>query len=465
MQKEISLFDRTLLRFRSAWQGLNRGDGDIVALKLRPNLPEADVHLLRQQMQECLQGTGGEVSARSRAAGLGHSYLRLNDIGKQRFLSILADDFGPDTDALVAATRALQDAADTSEQTAAESRLRDLATPPRMRLLTRFNALPQGVRFLVDLRADLRRYLPEHAELINLDNDLKSLLRSWFDVGFLDLQRITWDHPASLLERLITYEAVHEIRSWQDLHNRLQSDRRIYAFFHPRMPQEPLIFVQVALVREITNSVQTLLDEEAPLLEQSEATTAVFYSISNTQKGLQGVSFGDFLIKRVVQLLRRDLPGLKTFVTLSPVPGLRRYLESLPAATRDELIGESDLSRISKAGNGDDLPAILAAPNWHHGEALAAVLKEPMKRLCAHYLLTEKRQQRALDPVANFHLDNGARLEQINWLADTSKNGLRKSAGLMVNYLYKLADIEKNHERYRGSGEVAATAAVRNLLK
>jgi malonyl-CoA decarboxylase len=298
---------------------------------------------------------------------------------------------------------------------------------------------------------------------------MRRLLAAWFDVGFLDLRRITWASPAQLLEKLIAYEAVHAIRSWEDLKNRLDSDRRCFAFFHPRMPDEPLIFVEVALVRSMADNIQALLDEAAERQDPGKADTAVFYSISNAQKGLAGISFGNFLIKRVVDELAHELPNLKTFATLSPIPGFRAWLEGRLAADEPELLTlpeEQDLISATRAANARaGLAALLQEPDWPQRPAYAAVARGPLTRLCARYLLREQRGGRPLDPVARFHLTNGARIERLNWLADTSKKGLRESAGLMVNYLYRLTDIDENHEVFMGEGRIVASSGVAGLLK
>jgi len=294
-------------------------------------------------------------------------------------------------------------------------------------------------------------------------------LASWFDIGFLDLRRMTWDSPAVVLEKLMAYEAVHEIRSWDDLKNRLDSDRRCFAFFHPRMPEEPLIFVEVALVSGMADNVQVLLDEHAPEGDPGKADTAIFYSISNAQPGLAKVSFGDFLIKQVVDELRRELPNLKTFATLSPVPGFAAWLAEFCEAEDEAPWDQAqEAALVEAAGIGDGreaLRSLLARDDWRRDEAAVAAIRPVLEPLAARYLLAEKRGRRALDPVENFHLSNGARLERINWLGDTSRNGLEGAAGLMVNYLYKLADIEQNHEAYRGRGKVTAAAPVRRMLK
>jgi malonyl-CoA decarboxylase len=300
-----------------------------------------------------------------------------------------------------------------------------------------------------------------------LEADLKQLLAGWFDIGFLELRRITWESPAALLEKLSAYEAVHEVRSWSDLKNRLDSDRRCFAFFHPRMPDEPLIFVEVALVDGLAGNIQTLLDEQAPVGDSRAADTAIFYSISNAQKGLVGISFGGFLIKRVVDQISAEFPRLKNFATLSPLPGFRAWLDGRLAAMDDILkpAEQKALSAVARESpKGVTLKELMATHDWAKTPAVAAALQPPLLRLAAQYLLTAKREDgRALDPVTHFHLSNGARVERINWLADTSPKGLAQSAGMMVNYLYRTADIEANHEAYTGEGVVAASSEVRAL--
>ena len=365
---------------------------------------------------------------------------------------------------------ALAEAEGPAERAAAERELRDALEPPRITLLRQFNALPEGVKFLVDRRAELLD-LGRHDPLLRgLEEDLKRLLANWFDIGFLELKRIGWESPAALLEKLMAYEAVHEIRSWTDLKNRLEADRRCFAFFHPRMPDEPLIFVEVALVAGMASDVNALLDEAAPIGDPQAADTAIFYSISNCQHGLAGISFGDFLIKRVVDALASDLPRLKVFATLSPVPGFRAWLDRQHEAAPGEpaAAGRAHRDRGARRRDrrarsaGTARPPGLAPPN----RSSPLALREPLLRLCARYLLRERTPSgRALDPVAHFHLSNGARVERLNWLGDVSPKGLQQSAGIMVNYLYRLADIEANHEAYRGEGRVVASGAIRNLAR
>ena len=465
------VFDRTLANLRSAWREIALSARGVLSGAPRPDLPEDDVARLRQQMLSCLDGRGGEVTARARAAELGRTYLALNQGGRERFLRLLASEFDTDHDAVDRCCAALADATATAERIAAERALRAALLPPRVTLLRQFNALPEGVKFLVDRRAELIAIANGDPVLRGLADDLRDVLANWFDIGFLELQRITWDAPASLLEKLMAYEAVHEIRGWTDLKNRLEADRRCFAFFHPRMPDEPLIFVEVALVSGIAGNIETLLDEAAPMGNPQTADTAIFYSISNCQRGLVGISFGDFLIKRVVDALAAELPRLKTFATLSPLPAFRAWLAA--EAERGPLLLPNEAKTVEAvsagmdaAGADDALLRLLDRPEWVDDLRIAAALREPLLRLAARYLLHARTPSgRALDPVAHFHLSNGARVEQLDWLGDRSPKGLQQSAGLMVNYLYRLGDIEANHEAYRDEGRVAASSTVRGLAR
>ena len=468
-----SLLNRTMQNLREAWREVADWGGGLLPAAPSPHLPEKDIDGLKAQMRNCLEARGGEVSARARAAHLGRIYLALEPKGRKRFLQLLATEFDIDRKAVDRAVAKLQQAGDNAEERAkAERTLRQALQPPRLRLLTQLNALPEGFHFLVDLRTELLAWRKADPALAALERDLLSLLISWFDVGFLELRRITWDSPASLLEKLFAYEAVHPIKDWGDLKNRLSADRRCFAFFHPRMADEPLIIVQVALVHGISDNVQTLLDESAPVLDPTEADTAIFYSISNAQEGLGGISFGNFLIKRVVDELAGEFKNLKTFATLSPIPGFRAWLDrklSEPGTDMEaEWLTPNDRKALAaRTGNEPaSLKTLLQTPDWFKKPELAKALKPALPRLCASYLAKEKREGGvAYDRVAHFHLSNGARIERLNWLADTSENGLRQSAGMMVNYLYKLNDIEANHEAYRGEGKVMTSSAIRALLK
>lgn len=423
---------------------------------------------IREQLQECADSLGGEVSARQRASRLGETYLGLNDKGRHDFLHLIATEFGPDPARVDEAHADYQKAIGTPEQWDAESRMRQAMRSSRVRILTQFNALPQGVRFLVDLRVDLLRFRKNNPALASLDRELENRLNTWFDVGFLELRRLTWQSPAALLEKLIQYEAVHTIQSWTDLKNRLDSDRRCYAFFHPRMPDEPLIFVEVALTNQLVGDIQTLLDIQAPVFDTEEADTATFYSISSTQDGLRGVSFGNFLLKRVIDDLKRDFPQLSHFTTLSPLPTFRRWAEETPEAWEQAFL-PGDIERISRLA---DLPNELSAirdflkdPAWTETPRLSRPLQNPLTRLAAIYLLMSRSSERLYDPVARFHLGNGARIERLNFLADTSERGVAQSYGMMVNYLYDPDAIEENVEALLREGRISASAPIRYAAK
>src|ERR1700730_3326305 len=368
------VFDRTLTNLRSAWREIAESARGVLAGAPRPDASGYDTDRLRQQMLSCLDGRGGEVTARARAADLGRTYLLLESDGRERFLQLLASEFDVDRAEIDRCCRAVTNTAGSDERTAAERALRAALEPPRITLLRRFNALPEGVKFLVDRRAELIDLGQRDPLLAGLEQNLKALLADWFDIGFLELRRITWESPAALLEKLIAYEAVHEIRGWTDLKNRLEADRRCFAFFHPRMPDEPLIFVEVALVTGMAGNIHALLDETAPLGDPTAADSAIFYSISNCQRGLNGISFGDFLIKRVVDALATELPRLKVFATLSPVPGFPAWLEQQSRAGQGDLLLPAErtaIEAIGEAGSEFDLPALF---DRHAEPGIAAVL-------------------------------------------------------------------------------------------
>lgn len=429
---------------------------------------------VKNLIDKCLYGPGGEVSERTRAMELGRLYLELDTRGRERFFRLLATEYDIDRVVLaetLAAWNALypppEGADDRTDKLrwAAENAIREQLVPPRIRLLSRFNGLPEGVKFLVNMRTELLPLTRRDPLLKGLDDDVKSLLTRWFDVGFLDLRRITWDAPASLLEKLARYEAVHAVTSWNDIKNRLAPpDRRCYAYFHPKMPNEPLIFVWVALVRGMSPNVQALLDPKRSLIQDpSKADTAIFYSISNAQDGLAGISFGNFLIKRVVKDLHIDYEHIRTFATLSPIPGFYAWLAERAAEDGDELLNAGEQEAVSVAAermhtDARGVRALLALcdlKGWHQQPEAAQVLKGPLLRLCARYLTTAKRGKYARNRVAHFHLSNGARMERLNWLGDVSRKGIDDSAGIMINYLYRADDIEANHEAYTGDGTIA----------
>ena len=463
-----------LSRLNRAWREIAQGTARSLGLTTLA-AASGDRQSLEALMRECLEARGGEISARMRAAELGQTYLELDEEGKAVFLVLLATNFAIDPDNVSKEAAAYQAAADEAARARAERNLRAALEAPRLKLLTQFNALPEGVKFLVDLRADildLKGRSPDREALAKfeaLDRDLKGLLHSWFDIGFLDLQQITWRSSAELLDKLIDYEAVHEIQSWDDLKNRLDSDRRCYALFHPRMPQEPLAFVEVALVKGITGSIQALLDETAPEGDPKKADTAIFYSITNTQKGLHGISFGEYLIKRVVMTLAKEFSNLKTFATLSPVPGFRKWLSGEDSASLSLSFTREEQGGTRALGGSDDiaeaLSAILAREDWCDDPVIVEALKEPLRHLAARYFLIRRDDNFPYDPVARFHLKNGAKLERLNWLGDRSPKGLREAAGLMVNYLYDRGEIEKNHEAYMREGKLAMHADIKSQTK
>lgn len=306
------------------------------------------------------------------------------------------------------------------------------------------------------MRGHLLEVLEERPELRPLDSDFRHLLIEWFNRGFLVLDRIDWSSSARVLEKIIEYEAVHEINGWEDLRVRLEDDRRCFAFFHPAMPDDPLIFVEVALTNSNATAIQPLIASDREIEDARKADTATFYSISNCHQGLQRISFGYFLIKQVVEELRRDLENIKHFETLSPVSGFRRWLES---SATDEERSESLLEDL-RLGN-----AFLQRLPESVEPELSEQARDAILRLCAHYLLSEKRDGEPLDSVARFHLGNGASLERINWAADDSPTGVNRSVGIMVNYVYRLSEIEKNHEAYFTEGEIVASSTVRKLAR
>ena len=381
--------------------------------------------------------TRGEASVVTLARGALDSFARLDDGARREFFRFLTHELGPEPAALARSIEAYREAPGP-ETVAALARA---AEPPRRDLLGLLNTSPNGMSDLLAMREALLDALPELPELRPLDEDFLHLLRAWFNRGFLELRRIDWHTPAFVLEKIIEYEAVHQILDWEDLRRRLEADRRCFGFFHPSLPDEPLIFVEVALCRGLASSVQELIFGEVE--PDLEADTAVFYSISNCQRGLLGISFGNFLIKQVVHELAAEMPGLRRFATLSPIPGFRKWLAG--AAREGRWAGEGGL--------GD-----LDGPKWPSDDLEPRVL-----RLCARYLLHEKRGRQPLDPVARFHLRNGARLERLNWMADPSASGLAQSGGVMVNYVYDEAEVVANHEAYVNEGRIAHAAAVAAL--
>jgi malonyl-CoA decarboxylase len=401
------------------------------------------------ELCEALLSGRGEASGTAIAQEVLDRYHDLDEAERLAFFEALARKFGPDREKLsqaIESWRAQPNDADAGD-------LHYASEPRRQELIRRLNRAPGGTSELVSMRADLLSLVNGHKDLAALDRDVAHLLSSWFNRGFLVLRRIDWSTPANILEQIIRYEAVHEIRDWNDLRRRIDpADRRCYAFFHPALVDDPLIFVEVALTESIPAAIAPLLAEDRALVPPERARTAVFYSISNTQRGLGGISFGSFLIKQVVEELRRELPKLENFVTLSPVPGFVQWLKQ----ASDVPVSDEERALLGQ----------LDEPNWFDNAELAAQLRAVLEPLAAHYFLKARTSKgRLIDSVARFHLGNGARLERIDWLGDLSPKGLRESAGIMVNYLYRLEDIEKNHEAYANRDEIAASSAVKKLLK
>jgi len=407
-----------------------------------------------------------EVEGGRRAKALADWYAKAQISERQDLWLLISEQFGPDPVKVRSARDEYDAALGTVDEGAAEIRLRRALVSPRTRLLQRFAAYPGGMRFLVDLRAELLPQIKTNKRLLALDAELENLFSTWFDVAFLELRTISWDSPASLIEKLIKYEAVHDIRSWADLKNRLDSDRRCYGFFHPSLPNEPLIFVEVALLDEVADNIMPLLDETAANADLPKATVAIFYSISTTQTGLRGVSFGDSLIKRVVETLRTEFPKLKTFATLSPIPGFRAWLAKNLEQMLEKL-SDKELSVLGRALSFEPPSSIHVLAALEQTDVLVGLTdKSPLRqfllRCAAQYLGRTKDGEMVADAVARFHLGNGARIERINFFADPSPKGLRQSHGMMVNYLYDLKRIDK-HRKQLESGEVPASGEVQDL--
>jgi malonyl-CoA decarboxylase len=403
-----------------------------------------------KQLARALLSERGEASGAKVSRQLDHVLRALDADDRHSFQRYLATGFQPDKAALrTAAERYLADA--TAETAAA---LAQAADPPRQELLRRMNIAPGGTGGLIAMRSELTAHLREEPELKLLDADLRHLFASWFNRGFLELRRIDWQSPAAVLEKLIAYEAVHEIKGWDDLRRRLAADRRCFTFFHPALPGEPLIFVEVALVQGLATAMPPLLaeetDEEVAGAQVARADTAIFYSISNCQDGLRGISFGNFLIKQVVEELQAEFPQMKRFSTLSPIPGFRRWL----------------MPRLAEASDPDSalLPE-LERDDWWDDLAQSEKLRPTLMRLCALYLTRQPSPGNRIDPVARFHLGNGARLERINWLGNAAPRAIHESFGIMVNYLYDHDSIEDNHEAFVRDGTIVRSPDVDALLE
>ena len=461
----LNIFNRlTRGEFSKAWNGVV----DMAKMALNKSQRYENRETLISLIHDCIYAKGGDVSARARTVELGAVYLSLSKQGRVIFHDILATDFDIDRQVLAERIEDLQKVDNDDKKIRAEIDLKKALTPPRLILLKQFSSLPNGFKFLIDMRADILPKARRDRKLWKLCLDIREILGAWFDIGLLDLKEITWNSPAALLEKLIEYEAVHEIRSWDDLRSRLDSDRLCFAFFHSKMASEPLVFVEVALVNKLSTNIQELLNKEDEKIDPAKANTAIFYSISNTQPGLAGINLGNFLIKTVVKKLSDDFSQIKQFATLSPVPGFRKWLTPKLANGEEDILLPKEIEAIKAHSDCENsarqLEKILTA-DWFSLDKTAELTKPILIRLCARYLLQERKKDRAMDQVANFHLANGARLERLNWLADLSNNGIQRSYGIMVNYHYKLSEIENNHEKYVTKTKIVASRSVRSLLK
>jgi malonyl-CoA decarboxylase len=425
----------------------SRGLVDLARMRSTPDGIDGLVELCLR-----LVDTTGEVSIFALAQEIHARFGSLDPAGRQQFFHVLLEEFGVEQTSVRAAVDAYL--ADPDEEHALV--LHETAEPRRQELLRRLNLSPGGTRALVSMRTQLLAAIETDGDLALVDRDFVHLFASWFNRGFLELQHMDWHTPASILDKIIAYEAVHEISDWDDLRRRIDPpDRRLYAFFHPRLADDPLIFVEVALTAETPDTIGAILSADREPAEAKNATTAVLYSISNCQEGLRGISFGNFLIKQVIEDLRRELPGLKTFVTLSPLPRFAGWLRSLAEKN----------SPLLDAAARDALP-LLDDPHWWQDPDAADRLASALMPLASWHLLHARNAGgKPIDPVARFHLGNGARLERLNWLADTSDNGLQASHGIMVNYLYKLDDIEKNHEAFANTGVITVSSPVKRLAR
>lgn len=391
----------------------------------------------------------GEVSGVRLATEVLTAFRALDDDGREAFFSLLADQLLPDPLHVTRASEAYR----LAPSPATLRGLQAAVESPRLELFRRLNLARGGMGALIDMRRQLLFTLDQHPERTAIDTDLVHLFRSWFNGGFLVLQQIDWRTSALVLERLIQFEAVHQIQGWSDLRRRLEADRRCYAFFHPALPDEPLIFIEVALTRGMSSRVQPLLDPGSPVMDRALANCAIFYSITNCLVGLRGVSFGNLLVKQVVEDLSHTFPKLSTFATLSPIPDFRKWLTAALEPT-----GERINPDVSPA-----VTALLKDPEPPNVSAITAAVKKELLQLCAYYLAKAHPGQAPLDSVARFHLANGARLERLNWMGDTSLNGLGRSFGMMVNYVYRLPDLERNHEAYAKVYGVVASRDMERL--
>ncbi len=410
-----------------------------------------------QALVRALMSGLGEASGVAIARQILRHYQLLDADLRRAFFRYICETLQPDAQQVSAAAQRYIAAPGAANL----AKLQQSVASPTQEFFRRLNMAPGGTAEIVRMREDLLTFMrtdPASQSLQSIDQDLEHLLQSWFNRGFLVLRRIDWHTPATILDKIIAYEAVHEIDGWDDLRRRLDpADRCCFAFFHPSLVDEPLIFVQVALMNDMPGDIASVLEMDAPpLAEERAPTTAVFYSISNCQTGLRGISFGNFLIKQVVEELSRECPSLRTFVTLSPAPAFAEWLNTIAQAPDSDQLDEGSRAAITAVRTDD----------WIGDAPATQALASSVQALAARYFLNEKtRRGVPIDPVARFHLGNGARLERINWPADMSPRGLAQGHGLMVNYLYVLSDIERNHEAFANDGTIAASRTVRAMVR
>jgi malonyl-CoA decarboxylase len=433
-----------LLSLRQKLTALGVETLELLKFQKRQSFAELTAELCKTLLQ-----LKGEASSIAIAEEILQLFSNASNEDKKQFFRYLYAELGADESVV---SKAIAD----YQTNASQLMLHKLALasePGRLELFRTLNTAPQGTLALIAMREDLYKLMAKEPEFALLDQELLSLFRAWFNRGFLELRRIDWQTPALILEKLIQYESVHAITGWADLRRRLERDRSCYGFFHPAIPDVPLIFVEVALTDSISDNIANLLQQDPPGDQTIEADTAVFYSINNCLLGLRGVSFGNFLIKQVVEHLATAQPDLTTFVTLSPVPGFMQWLRN---GDKPESLLDADETQA--------VNTLLAADSMRSVINSNSLLYELLPRLCAFYLVNAKSRGKPVDPVARFHLGNGARLERINWMADGSDNGIAQSAGIMVNYVYDKQTLAFNHEAYEHQSKVIYSPAIQKLL-
>ncbi len=425
---------------------------------------ESGLELLRKQRKKqkkeqtpsiselcnALLSNKGEALGTALAGEVVAAYATMTRKEKTVFFQMLLEKYNPDVEQINTYAKAYME----EKSRSAFQKLSEAVESPRQSLIRRINMAPGGTQTIVDIRRDLLKTLKEHTELKMVDDDLVHLLSSWFSPGFLELRQIDWKTSAHILEKLISYEAVHEMQGWKDLRRRLEKDRRCFAFFHSALPDEPIIFVEVALVKGISGSIQEILARNDKQEKVSTTDSAIFYSISNCQVGLKGINFGNFLIKQVVMLLKQELPQIKKFATLSPIPGFMNWIMSLRKSENEMTLSSEDLEILKELDNND----------WFLDDEICKRSKSLLMELCTHYLFHEKQYGKPKDPVARFHLSNGASILRLNWLGDISPKGIGQSIGILVNYHYDLKTVTENHELFVNDGEITVSKEFSELI-